>query len=120
MPSFLQKTFGGLSGQYYFRHFVFGLAIAAFVFFMSTQGDETLSTGKIFFIAISTFLYPYSRFVYENIVGFIMGGNAFFGNALVFLVVKFFTMLLCWFFAVFIAPLGLGYLYYHHSKVAGD
>jgi hypothetical protein len=32
------------------------------------------------------------------------------------LFVKVITMALCWCFAIFIAPIGLGYLYYHHSK----
>lgn len=69
-------------------------------------------------LAINTFLYPYSRFVYESIVSFIMGNNVFFVNAIFMVVVKIFTMLLCWSFAIFIAPIGLAYLYYHHSKAA--
>jgi hypothetical protein len=30
--------------------------------------------------------------------------------------VKLMTMTLCWSGAIFIAPVGLAYLYYHHSK----
>lgn len=40
----------------------------------------------------------------------------FFVNAFMLLFAKLMTMMLCWFLAVFIAPLGLGYLYYRHSK----
>lgn len=67
-------------------------------------------------LAINTLLYPYSRFVYEGIIGFIMGNNRFFGNALIVLITKFITMALCYSFAIIIAPFGLGYLYYHHGK----
>lgn len=72
-------------------------------------------SAMILFV-VSTLLYPYSRFVYEKIVGFVMGDNIFFSSALIIMGVKLFTMLLCWIFAVFIAPVGLLYLYFHHTK----
>jgi hypothetical protein len=40
----------------------------------------------------------------------------FFVNAFLMLFVKLITMALCWAGAMFIAPVGLAYLYYHHSK----
>ena len=116
MHPIIQKTLGGLSPQYYFRQFFFGLVVAAFVFFMSTQGGRPMPMGMLFFTVISTLLYPYSRFVYESIVGFIMGNNVFFVNAVFMLISKFITMAMCWTFALFVAPIGLAYLYYHHSK----
>ena len=116
MHPIIQKTLGGLSPQYYFRQFFFGLVVAAFVFFMSTQGGRPMPMGMLFFTVISTLLYPYSRFVYESIVGFIMGNNVFFVNAVFMLISKFITMVMCWTFALFVAPIGLAYLYYHHSK----
>lgn len=116
MHHVIAKTFGGLSRQYYIRQFVFGLALAAFIIFMTTRGTNPLQFGLIAFMGLSTLLYPYSRFVYESIVNFIMGENIFFVNAGVMLFVKGLTMILCWVFAVFIAPVGLAYLYYHHSK----
>jgi len=61
----------------------------------------------IIFFAISTLLYPYSRFVYERIVGFIMGENVFYGSAVMMMLAKIFTMCLCWAFAIFIAPVVL-------------
>jgi len=116
MHPVIQKTLGGLSPQYYFRHFFFGLAMAAFVFFMSTRGGQSMPAGVLLFTVVSTFLYPYSRFVYESIVDFIMGENVFFVNAIFMLISKLVTMAMCWAFALFVAPIGLAYLYYHHSK----
>lgn len=114
----IKKTFGGLSPQYYFRQFIFGLAIAALIFFMSTQGGRSIPISMLLFTIVSTLLYPYSRFVYENIIGFIMGENVLFVNAFLLLATKLLTMAMCWVFAIFAAPVGLAYLYYYHSKAA--
>ena len=116
MHPVIQKTLGGLSMQYYFRQFFFGLAIAAFIFVMSTQGGRSMPIGTLFFTIVSTLLYPYSRFVYESVIGFVMGENVFFVNAIFMLFTKFITMAMCWGFAIFVAPIGFAYLYYHHSK----
>lgn len=66
---------------------------------------------NIIFFSVFTLLYPYSRFVYESVVGFILGNNVVFGNAILFFVVKGVTMLICWMGALFIAPIGLIWLY---------
>lgn len=118
MHPIIQKTFGGLSSAYFIRHFVFGFAISAFVVFMSARSPSGISFSLLFLAMVNLFLYPYSRFVYESIVNFIMGENVFFINAIVMLFVKLMTMLMCWSFAIFIAPIGLAYLYFYHSKNA--
>lgn len=117
MHPILSKTFGGLSKQYYFRQFFFGVLIVAFfIAFPFSQTKHAIPLGLIIISIINTCLYPYSRFVYESITSFIMGNNVFFVNAVTMLITKIITMSLCWCFAIFIAPIGLAYLYYHHSK----
>jgi hypothetical protein len=116
MHPIIQKTLGGLSAQYYFRQFFFGLLVAALIFFTSTLNGRPIQIGMLFMIVINTLLYPYSRFIYESIVDFIVGKNVFFVNAIFMLITKFITMLMCWMFAIFVAPIGLAYLYYHHSR----
>jgi len=118
MHPVIAKTFGGLSARYYVRQFLFGLIFPAFIFFVLTNSKQAHAPGlgTYAFFAVSTLLYPYSRFVYENIVGYVMGSNVFFVNALLMLSVKFATMLVCWVFAIFVAPFGLLYLYIHHSR----
>lgn len=119
MKEIINKTFGGLSKAYYFRQLLFGSIFAALMIFIMFQA-ETIDYGVATIILIvfllNTLLYPYSRFVYESIVDFILGNNTFFINSMFFLVIKIFTMLICWYFAIFIAPIGLIYLYWHHSK----
>lgn len=118
MHPVIEKTFGGLSMPYFIRHFIFGLAISAFVVFMSARSPSGISFSLLFISIISAALYPYSRFVYESIINFIMGENVFFVNAFLMLFVKIMTMVMCWAFAIFIAPIGLAYLYFYHTKKA--
>lgn len=116
MHPVIAKTFGGLSPQYYFRQLFFGLLFPSLMYFMVIQGSHSIQISMAIFMAINTLLYPYSRFVYESVMRFLMGENVFFVNALLMLFVKMMTMAICWSAAIFIAPIGLAYLYYHHSK----
>ena len=118
--TFWQKTFGGLNLPYYIRHFLFGLIF--FVFFVVTLvvNNQHASIEKniadIILFSILQLLYPYSRFVYESVIGYIMGENVFFINSLIMLLAKFITMAMCWIFSFVIAPIGLVYLYYYYSR----
>lgn len=116
MHPIIQRTFGGLSKGYYFRHFAFGLIFVALFVFLSSQSPDTRDLTGIILLTVNAILYPYSRFVYESIVGFIMGDNVFILPAILMLFAKLVTMLVCFMFALFIAPLGLAYLYYYHTK----
>lgn len=114
----LKKTLGGLSKPYYFRHLFFAVLLASGYMFFQVSAEKPAPMYIMALMVINTLLYPYSRFVYESVVGFVMGQNLFIVNAFVLLLTKLFTMIACWAGAVFIAPLGLLYLYYHHSKPA--
>lgn len=116
MMTFLQKAFAGLEPAYFRRQLFFGCLFPLMVLLI------TLNTGKMpplivpVLCLINTALYPYSRFVYESIVGYVMGNNLFVVNALMMLVTKLMTMTLCWAGAVFIAPIGLLYLGWKQSR----
>jgi hypothetical protein len=116
MPPVLAKTFGGLSPAYYFRQFVFGLCFAVFFLFMASRSPQAMPIGMVVFLVANTLLYPYARFVYEGVINFLLGENTFYMNAILMLFFKSLTMMLCWIFALFIAPVGLIYLYVHHSR----
>jgi hypothetical protein len=118
MHPVIAKTFGGLSTSYYVRHFIFALAFPIFIFLMLSQshGSHPLHFPMLLMVVVNTMLYPYSRFVYESVVNFIVGENVFFVNAMLLLGVKVATMMFCWFLAIFVAPIGLAYLYFHHSR----
>lgn len=117
MHPVIHKTLGGLSMPYYLRHLFFGVLMSAFVFFAthrSPTGDNSIWSYA--FIILNAFIYPYARFVYESVVSFMMGDNVFYLNALIMLFFKFMTIAMCWVFAIFIAPVGLLYLYFYHSR----
>lgn len=120
MHSIIARSFGGLTRAYYIRHFLFSLIFPALFIFISSFGKESVPGGllalMLSFMAVSCLLYPYARFVYESIVNYIVGRNLFIVNAVLMLIVKFMTMFLCWYLAIFIAPLGLGYLYFRNRS----
>lgn len=118
MRQIFAKTFGGLTPSYYIRQLIFGSLFGAFILFMKSRSPSGITFDAVSLAVVCTLLYPYSRFVYESVVGYIMGNNVFFVNAPLMLLTKFITMFMCWLFAIFVAPAGLAYLYWHHSRQA--
>lgn len=116
MNKLFKLTFGGMTKAEYIRHLAFGSLFLIMPFYILVSGEQNIKFGQIIFFVFNTLLYPYSRFVYESIVNFIMGKNVFFVNALLMMFMKLFTMLICWSAAIFIAPIGLAYLYYLNTK----
>jgi len=119
MHPILAKTLGGLSPAYYFRQLIFGLALLVIGLLPALSGPKGAGgiPGVVLVVGLlCTALYPYSRFVYEGIAGFIMGSNIIILPLPVMLVWKMMSMVICWAGAIFIAPVGLAYLYWHHSK----
>jgi hypothetical protein len=112
----IAKTFGGLPTSCYVRHFLFGLLFPVFICITTNGGKYPLSFPILLMFSVNTLLYPYSRFVYESVVDFIIGRNVFLVNVILMLAFKVATMMLCWGLAIFIAPIGLVYLYFYHSK----
>ena len=117
MHPVIEKTFGGLSTAYYFRQMFFSIILGALCAYTLMQGELVVNRVVFVWLALSVILYPYSRFVYESIVEFIIGNNRFWGSAFVFLSVKLITMFLCFAFSVFIAPIGLVFLYFYNSRL---
>ncbi|QXH33096.1 hypothetical protein [Pseudomonas muyukensis] len=120
MRSLFEKTFGGLTRSCYIRHAFFGALVAIFlaVLVANTPHGILGKPGFIPFVVINTLLYPYARFVYEGVIDYIVGRNVFAGPALPMMAVKCFTIAMCWTFSLFIAPIGLAYLYWYHSRAA--
>ncbi len=112
IKSIASKTFGGLTKEYYLRNFIFGFVIFGIYFLV--MKNKPLSFW-VFFIP-TLFLYPYSRFVYESVANFIVGKNSFFIEMRFFFIMKLITIFICFIFAIVIAPIGLLYLYFHHTK----
>ncbi len=96
MNSFFNKTFGGLTNFYYFRQLFFGsLFLIGFSLFLGSMKGEPPFAGVFTLLLINTLIYPYARFVYESVVGFILGDNVFLVNGLLMLITKYITMGVC-------------------------
>ena len=95
--------FCGLQPAYYLRHFILISPLPLFI--LTVQG--------VALITVSWFLYPFSRFVYESVVNWIMGDNILIANALIWLIAKLFTMALCFSFAIFLAPIAWIYIFWY-------
>lgn len=111
MAQQLEKISFGLTKEYYLRQMFFSVLIGGFLIYTMAASGNPNKVINIIFFSIFTLLYPYSRFVYESVVGFILGDNVVFGNAILVFAVKAFTMIVCWMGALFIAPVGLIWLY---------
>jgi hypothetical protein len=118
MHPVLAKTFRDLSAYYYLRQFFCGLTFPLLILLTTSSGKYHLQMGIAALMMVNTLLYPYSRFVYESVIDFIVGQNEFFVNAALMLVIKLMTMMVCWTCAMIVAPIGLGYFYLHQGDVA--
>ena len=117
MHPVIEKTFAGLSTGHYFRHLFFGILLAVLSIYMVTQGGKiSIPLGAMVWLAVSVLLYPYSRYVYESIFNFIIGDNQFIVNAWFSMTLKVVMMFFCYMLAVFVAPVGLVFLYFYNSR----
>lgn len=116
MNPILSKTLWGLDNKYYFKQLILGLIFLAVFYFISSKLTIGIGVSLIALAVVKTLLYPYSRFIYEKIVDLMVGNKVFSVHAIFLWSAKLITMYLCWFFAVFIAPVGLCYLYYYNTK----
>lgn len=74
MHPVLARSFGGLPPGYYVRQLLFGRVFPVFLLLASTHGKGLLGLPVHLQVtlALDTLLYPYSRFVYESAIGYIV------------------------------------------------
>ncbi|MBN0742290.1 hypothetical protein JTL98_35250, partial [Pseudomonas aeruginosa] len=77
MQNFFRMTFGGLSAKYYFRQLFFGSLFLVAMVFLSISSQKGIKVDLLVLSLVCTWLYPYSRFVYESFMGFLLGDNVF-------------------------------------------
>lgn len=121
----LRKTVGGLSREYYWRHFLIALAfivlpiLAALYIYDMKELQFSYDPRMIFItvlVVLMLLIYPYSRFVYDSLAGFIMGDSVYLINPLLLFFWRFFVFIICMQFSFVLAPVGMIYLYFYHTK----
>ncbi|MBC9129996.1 hypothetical protein JMI89_04970 [Frischella sp. Ac48] len=104
------KTILGLNIRVYIQHFLFGIVIfiAVYIFALTPISGIKINVPLLLNFSINTLLYPFSRYAYEAILNYIFSEKtAIWVNIKLFMIIKFFTILLCWGLAIIIAPIGL-------------
>ena len=105
MYAVIEKSLGGLTLPYYLRHLCFALIFQLMLF---AQVNHQPGSGGMFLLAVvNTLLYPYARFLYERVWGFIMGDTKFMLGVLWVSLGKLATMMACWCLAVSWLPSAL-------------
>ena len=116
MRDLFDRTFAGLSREYLLRQYFLALLLGGSLMYLIATSNNVHKVSNLIIMSISTLLYPYSRYVYERIANFIVGENQFIVNPLWFFGVKIVTIIGCWALAIFIAPVGLIWLYFLNAK----
>lgn len=112
MKRFFTVLFTSLNPAYLVRQYVFALFIALFFFFISPENMRS----TLPFLLISFLLYPFAMFVYDSLVALIIGDRVWFTSWLFTFIWALIKILGIFVFSVFIAPLGILYLYFTHKN----
>lgn len=112
MSKMLRWTLGAITFKYYMRQFIIGCFFYAFYWYMFTDLGGSMPTALIVLFTTNLVFFAYSKFSLTSFLEFLNGGpvlhGSFFGRV--------FYSLLCFCFTVFLAPLGLAYLFYLSYK----
>ena len=131
MQPLVEKTFGGVTKKYYLTRLLVAAIFTLFAFgpllSIAKRGNWLLTVLVLFFCCINTILFPYALFVFEGL-GALFRDNSDNRTIIVislegFFIAKLFKLMFLtlvlsfsYFFAIAIAPLGLAYLYFHHTR----
>jgi len=114
MSNFIENSIKSMSKAIYIRHIVLICLLLALPMVIVLTSNPPFYM-YVYYI-VSTLLYPYARFAYENSAGYILGNNIFILPLPLMLLLKAGTMVLCWSFSIIIAPISLALLYYYNTK----
>lgn len=100
--------FGSVDRAYLIRGWVIGGIFFALLL-MASGGSNTSLT---ILYAINTVLFPFSKLVWDELKGFALGQTMLVLPALFLYIAKLFVNVLLWGFAIFIAPVGILWVWY--------
>lgn len=113
----IAKMLGGIEQSYLIRAYLIGCVYAALVMFMVFGSGETTSStrepwGFVFFAVVNTALFPFAKLVWDQMRNLVLGNNVVWMNAFFLLIAKWIINGMIWTMAIFVAPLGLLYLWF--------
>lgn len=113
--AFLSRVFGAVDRTFLARSYLIGFAIAGLMAWVQTQADARSSANSLGFYAlviVNALLFPFAKLVWNEIRDFVMGNNFVVANALLVFGLKFLVNGILWACAIFIAPVGVAYLWF--------
>lgn len=126
----VRRTIGSLSPQYVIRAYVIAFALFAFFAWMRAQQDpnaqgaiatggyDASDYGTLAVLFVGSLLFPFTKLVWDELRDLALGENFVLINAVVMLIAKIFINFMLWFGSIFVAPLGLLYLWYRTRERA--
>ncbi|HEY9234781.1 MULTISPECIES: hypothetical protein [Phenylobacterium] len=113
--SFLQRIFGAIDRRFLARSYVISFAIAGLLMWVrsrSETGDVADATAFYVFVTLNAALFPFAKLVWNELRDFLMGDNFILANAILVFGAKFIVNVMLWGCALFIAPVGVAYLWF--------
>ncbi|MDR6623748.1 hypothetical protein [Caulobacter segnis] len=110
----ISRMFGAVQPRFLARAYFLGALFFAMTVWIQLQASHDLvrSVPVFLLFAVSTLLFPFSKLVWNEARDFIVGDTVFFGNAIIVVFAKFLINAMLWSFAIFVAPLGMAYLWF--------
>lgn len=110
--------------SYLVRSYLIGLIFFALIVVMTFGAENRSGTpiGLLVYAALSTLLFPFAKLVWDELRDLAFGNNIVLMNAIFLFMLKLFINLFLWAFAIFVAPLGILYLWFRsrQPKMTGE
>uniref|UniRef100_UPI00403F7D11 hypothetical protein n=1 Tax=Candidatus Enterococcus willemsii TaxID=1857215 RepID=UPI00403F7D11 len=109
MRQFVRIVFTSLRPAYLLRQYIFSGLFTLFFYFLS---PSYAPISFYVFLGISFLLYPFAMFVYDSLIGLLMGDRIWLTSGLFAILWGSFKGLLIYFLSVLLAPIGILLLYF--------
>jgi len=112
--NFIRRIFSGVQPTYLIRSYLIGLIFFALIVGMALSAETKSGTpvGLLAFGTLSTLLFPFAKLVWDELRDLAFGNNVIFMNAIFLFMLKWFVNGFLWAFAIFVAPVGILYLWF--------
>lgn len=112
--SFFRRIFGGVQPSFLVRSYLIGLIffVVAISMPLGAEPKNSAHIVLIMYAALSTVLFPFAKLSWDELRDLVFGNNVIFMNAVSLLMLKWTVNILLWASAIFIAPVGILYLWF--------
>jgi hypothetical protein len=107
---FVKKLFRSIEPKFLIRSYLISVAML----YISYK-TFVVSFGSAVFVVVNAILFPFAYLVWNELVLLIMGNNVLYLNTLIMAVWKFLKIVCIFMFTIFIAPIGILYIYIRTS-----